>query len=417
MAKPQIRLKGFNEEWDKNGFEDSFSFLKNISFSRAELDSNIGSVRNVHYGDVLIKFGELLDVSLDQLPFVKDESLLRSLRKEHLIENGDVIFADAAEDSSVGKCSELIGKVENEVITSGLHTIPCRPVGTFKPGFWGYYLNSCQFHNQLLPLIQGSKVSGISKKALCSTVVSYPSPTEQEEIVAYFRSLDALIQAAAKKIDSLKQMKAACLQSMFPQPGETAPKVRFKGFTDDWEDVSFKDITFLAGVRNKENLSLESYSISNEKGFVPQNEQFEKGGTMTSADKTLYYIVSADTFAYNPARINVGSIGYYEFGPDIIVSSLYVVFKTDENTYNPFLNYWFKTPVFRKLVNFFQEGGVRFYFFYDKLCSCRMRRPSLEEQQQIASFFSELDSQIRLHEQRLGKLKQIKASCLDKMFV
>ena len=99
------------------------------------------------------------------------------------------------------------------------------------------------------------------------------------------------------------------------------PKIRFKGFEGKWEEVSFKDITYLAGTKNKDNLPLQSYSISNENGFVPQNEQFEKGGTMVDADKRMYYIVTPDSFAYNPARINVGSIGYDHLDKDVIVIS------------------------------------------------------------------------------------------------
>jgi type I restriction enzyme S subunit len=162
---------------------------------------------------------------------------------------------------------------------------------------------------------------------------------------------------------------------------------------------------------------LESYSISNEFGFIPQNEQFEKGGTMSNADKRMYYIVTPDSFAYNPARINVGSIGYDDLDKDVIVSSLYVVFKTDKETHNPFLSYWFKTPMFKKLIELYQEGGVRLYFFYDKLCQCHFRRPCLAEQQKIATYFTCLDKQISLQEARLEKLKQIKSACLDKMFV
>lgn len=413
MAKPQIRLKGFNDEWDKKGFEDSFSFLKNISFSRAELDSNIGSVRNVHYGDVLIKFGELLDVSLDQLPFVKDESLLRSLRKEHLIENGDVIFADAAEDSSVGKCSELIGKVENEVITSGLHTIPCRPVGTFKPGFWGYYLNSCQFHNQLLPLIQGSKVSGISKKALCSTVVSYPSPTEQEEIVSYFRSLDALIQAAAKKIDSLKQMKAACMQSMFPQPGETAPQVRFKGFSGDWVQAKLGTIF---KERNEYDVNAEMLSVTLNQGVIKasENGRFDNSNN----DKSHYRLVKIGDIAYNSMRMWQGASGCSQY--EGIVSPAYTVVAPTEGIFSQFFAYLFKTKEMIKTFRLHSQGltSDTWNLKYPAFSKISVYYPdSFAEQKQIASFFSELDAQIRLHEQKLAKLKQIKASCLDKMFV
>ena len=131
----------------------------------------------------------------------------------------------------------------------------------------------------------------------------------------------------------------------------------------------------------------------------------------------MYYIVSPNSFAYNPARINVGSLGYYDGNQDVIVSSLYEVFKTNEDTDDRFLLYWFKTDFFKKKIEQFQEGGVRLYFFYDKLCKCDMLRPSLAEQQAIASYFTSLDRQITLQSQRLEKLKQIKTACLDKMFV
>ena len=138
---------------------------------------------------------------------------------------------------------------------------------------------------------------------------------------------------------------------------------------------------------------------------------------MTQADKRMYYIVSPNSFAYNPARVNVGSLGYYEGKEDVIVSSLYEVFKTDDTICDKFLLYWFKTNIFQKMIEQFQEGGVRLYFFYDKMCQCSLKRPSLAEQQAIANYFTSLDRQISLQSQRLEKLKQIKSACLDKMFV
>lgn len=258
----------------------------------------------------------------------------------------------------------------------------------------------------------------ISDDQFIQMPISFPRDcTEQQAICDYLDNLDTLIASSTSRLTSLKQMKAASLQAMFPQEGETKPKIRFKGFEGEWEKVSFSEISFHAGLKNRDNLPLESYSISNEHGFIPQDEQFENGGTMTNADKTMYYIVSPNSFAYNPARINVGSLGYYDGNQDVIVSSLYEVFKTNEDTDDRFLLYWFKTDFFKKKIEQFQEGGVRLYFFYDKLCKCDMLRPSLAEQQAIASYFTSLDRQITLQSQRLEKLKQIKAACLDKMFV
>ena len=179
---------------------------------------------------------------------------------------------------------------------------------------------------------------------------------------------------------------------------EQVPAIRFQGFADPWEQRKFSDITFPAGEKNKDNLPLESYSITNEHGFVPQDEKFENGGTMREADKRMYYIVSPNSFAYNPARINVGSIGYQNIGKNVIVSSLYEVFKTSEDVDDRLLWHWFKSPDFQKLIMQLQEGGVRLYFYYDKLCMGEVSLPSLEEQRKIGKLFDTLDNLITLHQ-------------------
>ena len=194
------------------------------------------------------------------------------------------------------------------------------------------------------------------------------------------------------------------------------PNIRFKGFTDPWEQRKFTDITFLSGEKNKDNLPYESYSVTNENGFVPQNEQFENGGTMATADKRMYYIVSKNSFAYNPARINVGSIGYYDGPENVIVSSLYEVFKTSEDVDDRYLWHWFKSNNFKKLIEQYQEGGVRLYFYYDKLCMCSLPTPSIQEQIKIGRYFDNLDHLITLHQRKYDKLQNIKKSMLEKMF-
>ena len=183
-----------------------------------------------------------------------------------------------------------------------------------------------------------------------------------------------------------------------------------------WEQRKFSDITFPAGEKNKDNLPLESYSITNEHGFVPQDEKFENGGTMREADKRMYYIVSPNSFAYNPARINVGSIGYQNIGKNVIVSSLYEVFKTSEDVDDRLLWHWFKSSDFQKLIMQLQEGGVRLYFYYDKLCMGEVSLPSLDEQRKIGKLFDTLDNLITLHQRKYDKLTNVKKSMLEKMF-
>ena len=121
---------------------------------------------------------------------------------------------------------------------------------------------------------------------------------------------------------------------------------------------------------------------------------------MREADKRMYYIVSQNSFAYNPARINVGSIGYQNIGKNVIVSSLYEVFKTSEDVDDRLLWHWFKSSDFQKLIMQLQEGGVRLYFYYDKLCMGEVSLPSLDEQRKIGKLFDTLDNLITLHQRQ-----------------
>ena len=404
MAKPEIRLKGFEGEWERHSLEECLS---------------ISNERNTNK-----KYGreDVLSVS-DDFGVVNQIKLLgrsyagADLSGYKLVRPGQIIYTKSPLRF---KPFGIIKENQKEIgIVSVLYAV-YNVSDNLNPSFVDlYFAPSYRTNNYLLPLIsKGAKNTiNISDENALKGTFHFPIVDEQKSITEYFKSLDSMLQSTTKKIESLKQVKQACLVSMFPQAGETTPRVRFKGFEGEWKDVSFKEISYLSGKKNRENLPLESYSISNEYGFIPQQEQFENGGTMAKADKKMYYIVTPDSFAYNPARINVGSIGYDDLDKDVIVSSLYVVFKTDANTHNPFLNYWFKTPMFKKMIELYQEGGVRLYFFYDKLCSCHFRRPSLKEQQRIASYFRSLDKQISLLEKQLVKLKQIKAACLDKMFV
>ena len=164
--------------------------------------------------------------------------------------------------------------------------------------------------------------------------------------------------------------------------------------TQSWQQREFVSFVTSAGIRNKNNLPLESYSVSNDKGFVPQDEQFDNGGMAREADKTAYWIVEPGSFAYDPARINVGSIGYLSTDEIVIVSSLYEVFKTDSTCDDGFLWQWPKSPLLTKQMKKLQEGGVRQYCFFDKLLKSEIKMPSLSEQCVITSFLHVLDDLI-----------------------
>ena len=180
-----------NTTWEQRKFSETLSFLRNNTLSRADLSDAEGQTRNVHYGDILIRYGEVLDASRDSLPRIADDAAANGLSCQPLID-GDVIFADTAEDEAVGKCSELRGCRDRRVV-SGLHTMACRPLFEFAPGYLGYYFNSASYHNQLLPLMQGIKVISVSKSAIEDTDMQFPAFEEQKTIGEFFLGLDSLI--------------------------------------------------------------------------------------------------------------------------------------------------------------------------------------------------------------------------------
>lgn len=198
------------------------------------------------------------------------------------------------------------------------------------------------------------------------------------------------------------------------------PKLRFKTDNGDkfpnLEVKKLGDITTPYNVRNKNTLPLEVYSVNNIVGFVPQSEQFDDAGYLRDTDTSIYMIVPPKHFAYNPARIDVGSIGYQYLDHDVQVSSLYEVFKTSDSVNDDFLWIWFHTSCFNHTVKRLQEGGVRLYFYYDKMQETKIGLPSLTEQQKIASLFTELDKLIQSAEKELDGYRELKQGMLQKMF-
>ena len=210
---PEIRFAGFTDPWEQRKFGDCFEFLKSNTLSRAGLNGENGTARNVHYGDILIKFGDCLDGERSDLPFITDDTVLPKFAGS-ILREGDVIFADTAEDEAAGKCVEL-RKLPKEPTISGLHTIPARPRFFFGTGYLGHYLNSDAYHRQLLPLMQGIKVISVSKAALQDTQVRFPGLSEQAAIGAALSEIDNLITLHQRKLELLQDIKKSLLDKMF----------------------------------------------------------------------------------------------------------------------------------------------------------------------------------------------------------
>ena len=211
--KPSIRFAGFTDPWEQRKFSDEMVFLKNNTLSRADLSPESGSVFDVHYGDVLIKYGSVLSLDSADLPRIADDDVAAKLTCDSLRE-GDIVIADTAEDSTAGKCSELRNLGDKQVV-SGLHTMPCRPLREYASGFLGHYLNAPVFHDQLVPLMQGIKVIALSKAAMADTTVTVPAIEEQTKISSFFSRLDSLITLHQRKLELLQNIKKSLLDEMF----------------------------------------------------------------------------------------------------------------------------------------------------------------------------------------------------------
>ena len=204
----------FTNTWEQRKFDEVFDCtIPNNTLSRAELNYESGSVRNIHYGDILIKYGSVVDVQNDEIPFATGKS--SDDFKGALLQDGDIIIADTAEDETTGKACE-IGNSQGLDVVSGLHTMVCRPRNKMALGYLGYYLNSDAYHHQLLPLMQGIKVLSLSRTNVQKTMVCYPkSKAEQQLIADCFRNLDNLITLHQRELEKLKNLKKACLEKMF----------------------------------------------------------------------------------------------------------------------------------------------------------------------------------------------------------
>ncbi|MCI5862711.1 MAG: restriction endonuclease subunit S [Lachnospiraceae bacterium] len=211
---PEIRFKGFTDVWEQRKFFSVFEGLQNNTLSRADLNYENGTVKNVHYGDVMIKFGDYIDASETDLPYISDDAKADKF-KNSFLQDGDIIIADTAEDDTVGKCTEIQGS-EGLKLLSGLHTIACRPKEKYGPMFLGYYINSPAYHNQLKPLMQGIKVTSISKSALQDTDMIMPKSIEEQTMIGeYFANLDNLITLHQRKLEKLQNIKKSMLEKMF----------------------------------------------------------------------------------------------------------------------------------------------------------------------------------------------------------
>ena len=207
----KTRLPGYTDKWNQNTFVELFDILPNNAYTRDQLSVG-GTIKNIHYGDILTKYGAVLDGQSKMIPTLAPDLEKKKRPESQFVHNGDIIIADTAEDETVGKAVELYNV--NCKILSGQHTFFCHPKIEFAPMFLGYYLNSTEFHAQMLPYITGTKVSSISKQSLNLLVVRYPHKEEQKAISKILYEMDCEIEALGKKLEKVIQNKQGMMQQL-----------------------------------------------------------------------------------------------------------------------------------------------------------------------------------------------------------
>ena len=205
------RLPGFEGKWQLFVFGDLFDFIPNNAFTRAQMDVS-GRVKNIHYGDILTKYGAYISADSKDIPYIAKEIDLSRFSEKCYLQSGDLVIADTAEDETVGKALEVIN-VECPVL-AGQHTLLCRPKVRFAEKFLGYYLNGACYHDQLIPYIVGTKVSSVSKASMAQTALVVPDYEEQQAIAEILSNMDSEIEALEQKLAKYRQVKQGMMQQL-----------------------------------------------------------------------------------------------------------------------------------------------------------------------------------------------------------
>lgn len=399
MNKPKIRFKGFEGEWKKVKIGDVAPLTGGFAFQSGQFKTS---------GVPIIRISNILSSGIVGGDFVYYNEFKGD--SEFRLYKGDVVIAMSG--ATTGKVATF------EANDFGYQN---QRVGKFsRTNLVNYELlsklvSAPNFQKKIISKLTSSAQPNASSKDIDSIDLVVPEETEEQRALAsYFTSLDAQIAASTSRLSSLKQIKAASLLNMFPQKGETVPRVRFKGFQGEWVRQRLGDISasFSGGT--------PAVSVSD---YYGGNIPFIRSGEIHE-DRTQLYITQAGLNNSSAKIVEKGTILYALYGAtsgDVGISKLrgainqaILAIEPTKDIDNFFLA-GFLQSYKNRIINEFLQGGQ------GNLSGSLVKKnllaiPSLPEQRAIASYFTALDAQITLQRERLEKLKQIKAACLEKMF-
>lgn len=399
MNKPKIRFKGFEGEWKKVKIGDVAPLTGGFAFQSGQFKTS---------GVSIIRISNILSSGIVGGDFVYYNEFKGD--SEFRLYKGDVVIAMSG--ATTGKVATF------EANDFGYQN---QRVGKFsRTNLVNYELlsklvSAPNFQKKIISKLTSSAQPNASSKDIDSIDLVVPEETEEQRALAsYFTSLDAQIAASTSRLSSLKQIKAASLLNMFPQKGETVPRVRFKGFQGEWVRQRLGDISasFSGGT--------PAVSVSD---YYGGNIPFIRSGEIHE-DRTQLYITQAGLNNSSAKIVEKGTILYALYGAtsgDVGISKLRGAINQAILAIEPtkdidkFFLAGFLQSYKNRIINELLQGGQ------GNLSGSLVKKillaiPSLPEQRAIASYFTALDAQITLHRERLEKLKQIKAACLEKMF-
>lgn len=401
---PTLRFADFSDLWEQKQFDEVLFVLANNTLSRAELNYDNGDYKDIHYGDVLIKYPAYIDVSSSDVPYINTENSSTKLNNA-LLQNGDVVIADTAEDFTVGKATE-IENVSATKVVAGLHTIPCRPKIRFSPKYLGYYINSPAYHDQLIPFIQGVKVSSISKTHIRKTYLSFSSLLEQEKIANFLSCLDEKIKVQNKIIEDLKVLKKELCNDHFKSVfHDTSLKhITLREILTERKEYCSKDGTYTHGTLSKE-------------GVAPKTERYDRDFLVKNEDKQ-YKVTHLNDICYNPANLKFGVICRNTYG-DLIFSPIYVTFEISDNVYPAYIELFLTNPNFIGRIRRYEQGTVyeRMAVSPEDFLSYETHIPAYEEQVEFANEMQCIQRKIELETAFLSSLQNQRRFFLNVMFI
>lgn len=397
------------KKWQTIKLNNLFETIPNLSNAREDLTDIAQKVMYIHYGDIHTNsICEKTDLKKDTLPYLLDSKIEKNI-DDMFLKNGDVIITDASEDYEGIAKSVEITNINNEKVVAGLHTIVLRPIKNIVAiGYGSYLLQMPITSKKLKSISQGTKVISISFQLIKDLDIFLPPIKEQEKIVEILELWDKAIETTKKLIEQKKLQKKYLMQKLL------TGKIRLKGFNDKWKNNLLQDLLFEENKRNHKNLVEKVFSITKSRGFVESSEYFSK--EVASKDISNYKIVNFGNFAYNPARLNIGSIAKLKINDKVVVSPMYVVFSINTKLLNSnWFEFFIGTYEFNKKVNLSSQGSVRKTVDFSIFKKNKILLPTIKEQKAIADILLTVDKQIDLLEQKLSNLELQKKGLMQKL--